>query len=104
VTDAFHEARLFVLPSDYEGLPAVVLEAMAANCPVLCTDCFPAARTILEATEGCAIIEDTNPRALAALIDAHLAQPRPTGLRAVAERYSVENGVASHAVALIGAR
>lgn len=42
-----HQASLFILPSRYEGLPAVVLEAMAANCPLLSTDCFPAARTLL---------------------------------------------------------
>ena len=101
VADAFHEARLFVLPSDYEGLPAVVLEAMAANCPVLCTDCFPAARAILSDAEGCEIIEQTDAPALAALIEHHLALPRPTQLRQVAERYSIANGVASHAAAML---
>lgn len=103
VAEAFHDASLFVLPSDYEGLPAVVLESMAANCPVLCTDCFPAARSILDTAEGCAIIKDTAPRALAAQIDAHLTKSRPTALRSVAERYSIANGVASHAAALIDA-
>ena len=104
VAEAFHASRLFVLPSDYEGLPAVVLEAMAANCPVLCTNCFPAARSILHAAEGCAIIEDTAPAALATLIDTHLGKSRPTTLRAVAERYSIANGVASHAAAVLDAR
>ena len=96
VAQKLYAADLFVLPSDYEGLPAAVLEAMAANCPVLSTDCFPAARSLLENAEGCAIIEDTAPLALAADIDRHLAQPKPTQLRAVAERYSISNGVASH--------
>jgi glycosyltransferase involved in cell wall biosynthesis len=100
VAEAFHGASVFVLPSDYEGLPAVVLEAMAANCPILSTDCFPAARSMLAATEGCAIIERTDPHSLAALIRTQLALPRPTGLRAVAERYSIANGIASHAAAL----
>ena len=55
---------------------------------------------ILDHAEGCAIIEDTAPGALAALIDAHLEQPRPTSLRAIAELYSIGNGVASHVEAM----
>lgn len=100
VVPSLNAADLFVLTSDYEGLPAVVLEAMAANCPVLGTNCFPSARSLLGATEGCAIITDTRPDALARLIDEHLDRARPTHLRALAERFSIANGVASHAAAL----
>lgn len=100
VAGAYRAARLLVLTSDYEGLPAVVLEAMAADCPVLTTDCFPAARAITAEAPGCAIIDDLAPAALAARIEAHLVMPRPKGLRAIAERYSIENGVASHVAAL----
>ena len=101
VAAALHAADLFVLASDYEGLPAVVLEAMAANCPVIGTDCFPAARALLGGSEGCAIIERTDPKSLAAQIDEHLARPRPTTLRAIAERYSIPNGIASHAETML---
>lgn len=100
VAAALHAADLFVLPSDYEGLPAAVLEAMAANCPVLSTDCFPAARALLDNIDGCAIIESTEPLQLAALIDAHLLRPKPGDLREHAAFFSIENGVASHLRAL----
>ena len=100
VAAALHASDLLVMTSDYEGLPAAVLEAMAANCPVLSTPCFPAARTLLVGAEGCGIIEDLSPDALAARIDERLARPRPTRLRAVAERFSIQNGVASHLAAL----
>jgi glycosyltransferase involved in cell wall biosynthesis len=100
VAGALHHSDLFVLTSDYEGLPAAVLEAMAADCPVLCTDCFPSARALLENAEGCAIIDNTEPNALAQQIDRALAQPRPTQLKAIAELYSIANGIRSHVAAL----
>jgi glycosyltransferase involved in cell wall biosynthesis len=100
VSRALHGADLFVLTSDYEGLPAALLEAMATNCPVLSTDCFPAARSLLGQLDGGGIIEDTEPVALAAVMDRYLERPRPTTLRAVAAGYSVANGVSSHLNAL----
>lgn len=100
VTRALHEAALFVLTSDYEGLPAAVLEAMAANCPVLSTDCFPSARSLVGNTDGCAIIDDAQPQALARQIDFMLRQDRPARLSETASRYSIANGVAKHVEAL----
>jgi hypothetical protein len=73
---------------------------MAADCPVLCTDCFPAAQTLLTNSEGCAIIDDVSPQVLARQIETALAQPRPTTLRRTAELYSIANGVCSHVDAL----
>ncbi len=100
VTAALQAADLFVLTSDYEGLPAAALEAMATNCPVLSTPSFPGARRLLSA-EGCAVIEDIDPRALAAQIDAGLLQPRPTALRLVAKQFSISEAVASHIAAVM---
>lgn len=100
VAAVLHRADLSILTSDYEGFPAALLESMAADCPVISTDCFPAARTLLGAIDGGAIIKDVEPKALGALIDRMLARPRPSGLRAIAKRYSIANGVASHLTAL----
>lgn len=36
--EAFSNARCFVLPSDMEGMPIVLLEAMSYGCPVLSSD------------------------------------------------------------------
>jgi glycosyltransferase involved in cell wall biosynthesis len=93
---ALHSASLFVLTSDYEGLPAAIIEAMAANCPVLSTDCFPSARSLLSNSPACAIIDDVAPEPLARQIDQALTIARPTELNLVTQAYSITNGVASH--------
>lgn len=100
VAEQYRQADLFVLTSRYEGLPAVVLEAMAANCPVLSTDCFAAARSLLENAEGCGIVELADPAKLAKMIDYHLDGKRPTSLRTIAMGNSVESGIADHVSAL----
>jgi len=95
------KADAFVLSSDFEGLPAVVLEAMAFNCPVISTDCFPAARELVGNAEQCHVVPRGDIGMLAARIDEVLAgRSRPTRLRQIAERYSVAAGVESHRAAL----
>lgn len=100
VSAAIRDAGVLVLTSDYEGLPAAALEAMGSNCPILTTDCFPSARSLVGGAPGCGIIENESPRALGAMLDAILSRPRPTGLTSIAERYSIANGVRDHVAAL----
>ena len=71
------KADVFVLSSDFEGLPAVVLEAMAFNCPIVSTDCFPAARELVGNAEQCHVVPRGDIAMLAARIDEVLAE-RPT--------------------------
>jgi len=97
---ALRDASLLVLTSDYEGLPAAVIEAMAANCPVLLTNCFPSAEALVRSADGCEMITDIEPEALGAQIDRMLEEPRPRSLAAIAARYSISNAVSSHVSAL----
>ncbi|MFM8542891.1 MAG: glycosyltransferase, partial [Chakrabartia sp.] len=100
VTDLLRRADLMVLTSVFEGLPAVVLEAMAVNCPVVSTNCFLSARALLETSPGCGIIEEETPAAVASLILARLAEPRPTALHQTALRWSIDKGIDSHVAGL----
>jgi glycosyltransferase involved in cell wall biosynthesis len=96
-------ADLFVLSSDYEGLPAVVVEALGCNCPVISTDCFANARELLADLPGCAVTEKSV-ESLSTALRAWLAAPvlKPE-LRPHAMLYSTPSSVDSHLQAM-GAR
>ena len=69
-------ARLFVLPSDFEGYPAVMVEALAAGRPIVATDCTPATR-LLEAPGAGRVVPIDDIAALSRAMAAMLATPPP---------------------------
>lgn len=66
IFDSIRTARLFVLSSDFEGMPNALMEAMALGLPCISTDCRPGgARTLIEDGVNGYIVPVKNAQALA---------------------------------------
>ena len=65
---ALTRAGLFVLSSRYEGYPNVLVEALAASCPVVATDCPGAVAEILGGGEYGLLVPPEDKQALAAAL------------------------------------
>lgn len=94
-------ADLFALSSDYEGLPAALLEALACNVPVVTTDCFAGARTLLADAPSCAVTPVGDPVALGTALAIALAPGQPAhDLRPIARPYTIDAAIAAHIAVL----
>jgi len=94
-------ARLFVLSSDWEGLPSVLIEAMAVGCPVVSTDCPSGPREILDGGRLAPLVPPGDAEALArAILETLAAPPDPTRLRQRAEQFSLDRIVPRYKQAL----
>jgi glycosyltransferase involved in cell wall biosynthesis len=95
-----HRSDLVVLSSDYEGLPGVVVRALACNVPVATTDSFLAAREMLGKVSSCAVVPTGDPAALAEAVDRCLEADRIDDLRRIVEPYRVQGAIDAHIHAL----
>lgn len=76
VFDAIRTARLFVLSSDYEGMPNALMEAMALGLPCVATDCRPGGvRTLVEDGVNGFVVPRMNVDALADTMRYVLSHP-----------------------------
>ncbi len=94
----FKHADLFVLSSRYEGLPNVVLEALALGTPVVATDCPGGAREILGDLSCARLVPNSDARLLAEAICTALRSGRgvaadDASLEGVLSRFRVERVV-----------
>jgi glycosyltransferase involved in cell wall biosynthesis len=90
-------AAVFVLSSLYEGLPGVLIQALACGCPVVSTDCPSGPREVLDGGRFGPLVPVGDAAALARAIEQVLDDPPPAeSLRARAELFSVERSADHH--------
>jgi glycosyltransferase involved in cell wall biosynthesis len=90
-------AAAFVLSSRWEGLPTVLIEALACGCPVIATDCPSGPREILNEGEYGALVPVGDPAAMCdAMAQALQARHDAGVLKERAARYSVERAVSQY--------
>ena len=89
VPDLLAAADLFVLPSRFEGLPLVALEAMAAGLPVIGTRVCGTSEVVLDGVTGRLVPPGAAPELTAAILEA-LEQPERSAQWGAAGRERVE--------------
>jgi glycosyltransferase involved in cell wall biosynthesis len=96
-------AGVFVLSSLHEGLPTVLVEALACGCPVVSTDCPSGPAEILDGGRYGALVPVGDEAAMAEAILATLAHPpERSALIARAAEFSVDRATALYKHALAG--
>jgi glycosyltransferase involved in cell wall biosynthesis len=87
-------ASVYVLSSDWEGLPTALIEAMACGAPIVSTDCVGGPREILLDGRFGRIVSRGDAAALAAALAATLDEPGDRGARvARAGTFSLDSAV-----------
>jgi glycosyltransferase involved in cell wall biosynthesis len=95
-------ARMFVLSSLWEGLPGVLIEAMACGCPVVSTDCPSGPREILLCDEIGSMVPVDDVEAMANAIERQLdSVPQVDRLRQRAAEFSLNKAIAAYLKVLL---
>jgi glycosyltransferase involved in cell wall biosynthesis len=91
-------ADVLVLPSEVEGMPMAVLEAMATGCPVAVTDVGDVRRIIEQGTSGFIAPVEAPERLAEMIVEAARERGRLDSMRAAARQAVVSSGTTSWAM------
>jgi len=95
-------ADLFVLSSAWEGLPTVLIEAMAVGTPLVSTDCPNGPREILDNGKYGELVAVGNSEALAQAMQKVMGRPPPAELLSIgADRFTITR-IADEYMAALG--
>lgn len=76
VKEIIKDSKIFVLTSDYEGIPNALIEAMEVGLPCVATDCEPGGvRELIEDGKNGFVVPRNDPKALASKINILLESP-----------------------------
>jgi glycosyltransferase involved in cell wall biosynthesis len=94
-------ARVFALCSRWEGMPVVLIEALASGTPVVASDCPGGSRELLRDGELGRLVPVGNVQALARALVATLDEPdEPERRREAARPYEIEAATAAYLTAM----
>jgi glycosyltransferase involved in cell wall biosynthesis len=97
-------ADLFALSSRWEGLPGVLLEALALDVPVVATDCPTGPQEILQGGRWGRLVPVGSEEALAGAMQATLDQPEPTPVAEALTRFAPDHIVQQYLSVLLPGR
>jgi glycosyltransferase involved in cell wall biosynthesis len=97
-----HQSSVFVLSSRWEGLPTVLIEALACGMRVVATDCPSGPAEILENGKWGRLVPVNDSAALAKQIDESLDDPAPPSVTERAQAFGIASAVDEYLCALRG--
>lgn len=97
IVAAMRSADLFVLSSDYEGLPNVLIQALSCDLPVVATDCPSGPSEILEGGRYGRLVPPGDACALAAAMEAALKDDEKVDFRRAIARFAPEQSLNAYA-------